>query len=238
MVDYTKRFLVAIIMAICVFFIIIGGRAQAQEINIHTATKNWVFPANGIISDVYNTRGGTHKGLDIAGKFRSNIYSVDDGQVEKSYRSTSYGNVVFIKHPNGLETVYAHLNKRLVRVGQVVKKGQLIGYMGNTGDSTGNHLHFEVHNGEWTFDKKNAINPFTVFGKGTTGEMVVAKNHDPYELMEVSGKSQAQKHIVQKGETLEQIAKEYHTSTKSLKKWNKPNNDVIVSGQSLIVFFH
>ncbi|MCM3022889.1 LysM peptidoglycan-binding domain-containing protein [Weizmannia ginsengihumi] len=56
--------------------------------------------------------------------------------------------------------------------------------------------------------------------------------------MEVSGKSQAQKHIVQKGETLEQIAKEYHTSTKSLKKWNKPNNDVIVSGQSLIVFFH
>ena len=71
----------------------------------------------------------------------------------KSYYSASYGNVVFIAHQiNGklYTTVYAHMK---VQAGQV-QTGQLIGHMGNTGHSYGQHLHFELHNGEWNFENK------------------------------------------------------------------------------------
>lgn len=187
MLDYMKRILIVIIMALCVSIIIIGGRVQAAEINIKDITSNWYFPAEGEISDVFESRGGIHKGIDIAGDYKSPVYVVEDGEVIKSYFSQSYGNVVFVHHLNGFETVYAHLDKRLVIEGQKVKKGEEIGLLGNTGNSTGNHLHFEIHNGEWTIDKENAIDPFLVFGKGELGQLVFALNHDPYGVMDVGG---------------------------------------------------
>ncbi|MBL5888916.1 M23 family metallopeptidase [Heyndrickxia sporothermodurans] len=188
MLDFLKRILIVALMAICVGLILIGGRAEAAENSINKETNEWTFPAKGEISDVFDSRGGIHKGLDIAGKYKSGVYAVADGKVVRSYYSGSYGNVIFIHHDNGYETVYVHLNKRIVNEGQKVKKGDKIGLMGNTGQSTGIHLHFEVHKGKWKIHKENAIDPFLVFGKGEIGQYVFALNHDPYGVVNVSGK--------------------------------------------------
>lgn len=131
-------------------------------------------PTTGPVSSPFGMRnlGGKtsfHYGIDFAsgGVPDLPIFASADGEVTRSYFSDSYGNVVFIKHViNGqeYETVYAHLKIRHVSVGQKVKQGQVIGIMGNTGYSTGVHLHFEVHVGSWTSDKKNAIDPALVLG--------------------------------------------------------------------------
>lgn len=106
---------------------------------------------------------GTHNGIDIVGTGSTLDYIVahSDGtvvQARNNYRTTdtsggSYGNYVLIKHNNGMYTLYAHMkcNSVTVKVGQKVKKGQTIGYMGNTGYAFGAHLHFEVR------DKNNNI---------------------------------------------------------------------------------
>ncbi|MGE6258876.1 peptidoglycan DD-metalloendopeptidase family protein [Heyndrickxia sporothermodurans] len=188
MLDYLRRLLIVLLMALCVTIIIFGGRAQAANIDVKEDTLKWSFPAKGEISDIYDSRGGIHKGLDIAGKFKSAVYAVEAGKVIRSYYSQSYGNVVFIHHSNGYETIYAHLYSRNVTEGDKVKRGDKIGLMGNTGNSTGTHLHFEVHQGEWTIEKENAIDPFLVFGKGEIGQFVFAQNHDPYGVVDVGGK--------------------------------------------------
>lgn len=105
-----------------------------------------------------------HMGIDIAQSGKVAIKAAADGTVSRSYYSASYGECVMIVHNiNGVtyETVYAHMRKgsRTVRVGQKVKQGQVIGYMGSTGDSTGQHLHFEIHKGRWNVQKTNAVNP-------------------------------------------------------------------------------
>ncbi|OEH92296.1 peptidase M23 [Bacillus solimangrovi] len=121
-------------------------------------------PANGPATSHYGQRWGKlHAGIDI-GKRGSDvpIVAAANGIVFRSYYSNSYGNVVFITHiVNGktYTTVYAHMENRLVAEGQTVQKGQKIGYMGNTGDSMGAHLHFEIHEGAWNYAKSNSVDP-------------------------------------------------------------------------------
>lgn len=175
MLDYIKRILIAGFIALCISLLFLGGRqASAESIIIEEATSDWIWPADGIITDTYGTRNGTHKGIDIAGAPGTPVYAVDGGKVSKSYYSSTYGHVVFIEHPNQLETVYAHLRKRYVREGQVVNKGDMIGEMGSTGDSSGSHLHFEVHKYKWTADKKNAVDPMLALENVQRGESVQA----------------------------------------------------------------
>jgi LysM repeat protein len=163
MLDLSRRLLIVLIMGFfiaCMFFSVKTVKAETNSVDILTETKDWVWPIDeGEISDHYGTRGGRHNGLDVAAPRGTDTYSVDEGIVTKSYYSSSYGHVIFIKHPNGFETVYAHLSKRLVQEDQQVSKGQLIGKVGNTGRSRGAHLHFEVHNGDWNIKKSNAIDP-------------------------------------------------------------------------------
>lgn len=123
-------------------------------------------PTTGFVTSGYGKRsGGMHNGIDIGKGGRPydvGIVSVADGVVNRSYYSDTYGNTVFIIHQiNGrqYETIYAHMINRYVSAGERVKKGQNIGVMGNTGRSRGAHLHFEIHLGNWTFDKKNSFNP-------------------------------------------------------------------------------
>jgi peptidoglycan hydrolase CwlO-like protein len=121
-------------------------------------------PANGPVTSEFGPRWGEfHYGIDI-GKRGSDVpvVAAADGYVFRSYYSSSYGNVIFISHiidGQLYTTVYAHLESRLVSEGQTVSKGQMIGYMGNTGRSFGAHLHFEIHRGPWTASKSNAVNP-------------------------------------------------------------------------------
>ncbi|MGI6715796.1 MAG: murein hydrolase activator EnvC family protein [Eubacteriales bacterium] len=88
-----------------------------------------------------------HNGLDIAAPEGTPVQSVKAGVVVKSEYSESYGNYIMISHGDGTSTLYAHLSKRLVNVNDKVLKGQVIGRVGSTGRSTGNHLHFTVYKG-------------------------------------------------------------------------------------------
>lgn len=108
-------------------------------------TGSFMTPARGYISSRYGYRSrGFHTGLDIAGSYGSSIVAADDGKVIFVGRSGGYGNLVKIDHQNGYVTYYAHNSSFAVKVGQTVTKGQTIAYMGSTGNSTGNHCHFEI----------------------------------------------------------------------------------------------
>ncbi|MEH7439268.1 peptidoglycan DD-metalloendopeptidase family protein [Neobacillus drentensis] len=123
----------------------------------------WTQPAVGVLSSGFGGRGSEmHFGVDIANRSQVPILAAADGVVIKSYYSSSYGNCIFISHSiNGqvYTTVYAHMSSRIAGNGAVVQKGQQIGVMGNTGASRGQHLHFELHKGPWTQDKRYAISP-------------------------------------------------------------------------------
>ena len=99
----------------------------------------------GIRSDPFKGRAAMHAGIDLAGPIGTPIYATADGIVSESgYNSGGYGNLVKLDHGRGIETRYGHMSAILVRAGQRVTRGQMIGRMGSTGRSTGSHLHYEV----------------------------------------------------------------------------------------------
>ncbi|MFS0688472.1 peptidoglycan DD-metalloendopeptidase family protein [Sporosarcina sp. 179-K 8C2 HS] len=129
----------------------------------------WTRPANGTYSSSFGWRVhpiyGTkrqHRGADIAAPIGTPVVAAGDGVVSYAGSMGGYGNVIMITHStNGgiFTTVYAHLSKISVSSGQVVDKGTYIGAVGNTGASTGPHLHFEMHVGNWTASGPSAVNP-------------------------------------------------------------------------------
>ncbi|HEX2772013.1 MAG TPA: M23 family metallopeptidase [Micromonosporaceae bacterium] len=117
----------------------------------------WVHPMpDAEVTSCYGTRWGTlHAGIDLADPVDTPIRAVADGIVESAgWVQAGYGISVLIDHGNGYLTHYGHLNREAVRPGEKVEAGEVIGYEGSTGDSTGPHLHFEVHRGAW-----NQIDP-------------------------------------------------------------------------------
>ncbi|WP_064093064.1 murein hydrolase activator EnvC family protein [Rossellomorea aquimaris] len=141
--------------------------APAPSFSAPVSAGAWTAPAYGSITtefgwDTLNGKPRYHYGIDVASGGSVPIKAAADGYVIKSQYSSSYGNVVYITHSvNGktFTTVYAHMASSSVRSGQPVDKGQQIGYMGNTGYSFGQHLHFELHAGSWNSSKSNAVNP-------------------------------------------------------------------------------
>jgi murein DD-endopeptidase MepM/ murein hydrolase activator NlpD len=112
------------------------------------------LPVQGRVTSEFGLRRGRpHKGIDIAAKSGTPIYAVLDGVVVFSGVQRGYGNVIVLEHPDFVMTVYAHNERNLVSLGDEVKKGQQIAEVGNTGKSTGPHLHFEYR------IKGQAINP-------------------------------------------------------------------------------
>lgn len=130
------------------------------------SSGNFTRPSAGYVSSGFGYRsfngGGMHYGVDIAKSGSVPIVAAADGVIFESYTSASYGETIMITHyidGKLYTTVYAHMSERLLGNQATVSKGQIIGYMGNTGDSYGQHLHFELHRGEWNTGKTNAINP-------------------------------------------------------------------------------
>lgn len=100
---------------------------------------------NYTISSVFGNRNGEfHRGLDMAAAQGERIYAVKSGRVIKAEFHTSWGNYVAIQHEDGTTALYAHQQQSIVKVGNTVSQSQIIGYVGNTGNSTGSHLHFEL----------------------------------------------------------------------------------------------
>ncbi|MCR6516187.1 peptidoglycan DD-metalloendopeptidase family protein [Clostridium sp. LY3-2] len=110
---------------------------------------------DGVLTSEFGSRWGRmHNGIDIGNELGKPVYSAFDGKVKKVfYEQYGYGNAVIIEHSDGLETRYAHLNNYNVKEGDTVKKGEKIGEVGNTGRSTGPHLHFELRKND------NPVNP-------------------------------------------------------------------------------
>ncbi|WP_080845410.1 M23 family metallopeptidase [Cytobacillus gottheilii] len=265
MKDYIKRLLIAGGLALCVSLLFLGGKTiKAETFNIANETSHWIWPADGIITDTFGTRNGKHKGIDIAAESGAPIYAVDSGTITRSYYSGSYGHVIFIKHGNGTETVYAHLQERLGIEGSEVEQGEVIGKMGSTGNSSGVHLHFEVHKNEWTYEKQNALDPFLAYGHESLGDSVEVfgrednssdtrtaavlnefgsrgQNYSENEVKEDEEKEEKTEsdetmiHKVRSGETLWDIAVQYKIDVESIQEANKLVSDHIVPEQSLTI---
>jgi septal ring factor EnvC (AmiA/AmiB activator) len=109
----------------------------------------------GVRSDPFGAGARRHEGLDFAGSYGTPIKATADGVVVKAGWSNGYGRMVQIRHSFGLETIYGHLSQIRVSVGQKVSRNDVIGDMGNSGRSTGTHLHYEVHVGG------RPVNPMT-----------------------------------------------------------------------------
>lgn len=105
-----------------------------------------------------------HKGLDFTAVKGTPVYATGDGRVATSYYSNTFGNVVYIDHGFDFETRYAHLTKYIVEAGQRIKRGQVIGYVGNTGTSVSPHLHYEV------LFKNQQINPINFFQRDLSNQ--------------------------------------------------------------------
>ena len=119
------------------------ARRMTPDAGAVSATGNWIWPAAGTLTQPYLP---WHKGIDIANHGGGSILAADAGKVIVTGwpDNYGYGNRVVVDHGNGYQTLYAHLSKIAVSVGQSVKRGDVLGSMGSTGRSTGTHLHFEI----------------------------------------------------------------------------------------------
>jgi septal ring factor EnvC (AmiA/AmiB activator) len=108
------------------------------------AAKYYISSQYGLRKDPINNRRAFHKGVDLAGWHKTEIFAPADGTVLRAGRNGGYGNFIELQHKNGLVTRFGHLNKIKVKKGQTVTKNDVIGLMGSTGRSTSTHLHYEV----------------------------------------------------------------------------------------------
>lgn len=212
----------------------------------------FVLPFNGNVTSEFGWRKRRpHYGTDIDLETGDTVMAAFDGMVRIAKLNRSYGNVVIIRHKNGLETVYAHLSKILVEPGQTLEAGQIIGLGGNTGHSFGAHLHFEMRYLGQAIDAEDFID-FTT-GTLKKNECLITKadvetkydlralhsrQKKDLNLARVSGsKSKYGKTItVKKGDTLGRIAQRNHTTIKAICKKNGiKQNKVLRLGQKLKV---
>lgn len=211
----------------------------------------YYMPVPGHVTSNYGYRakfGRMHKGVDLAIKSNDTIYAAFDGKVRlTNYEAKGYGNYVILRHPNGLETVYGHLNKHLVKPDQVVKAGQPIGLGGSTGRSTGPHLHFETRfmgyainpSAIFDFQNKTTHTDTYTFSKSTYTQ---PRNFAPKTTMAKSEKENTYKsasnvqtsYTVKQGDTLSSIARSYGMSATTLRRINGlDGSDKIKVGQVL-----
>lgn len=145
----------------------VAGSVEVNGKAPKVTAGTWMKPTTGRFTSGFSGRniGSGHEfhyGIDIANSTGTPIVAAADGVVFKASALSSYGNVVMITHNisgKTYTTVYAHLSGFATSSGKAVKKGQVIGYMGSTGRSTGSHLHFEMHTGSWVNQATGALNP-------------------------------------------------------------------------------
>jgi murein DD-endopeptidase MepM/ murein hydrolase activator NlpD len=104
----------------------------------------WLSSAFGGRADPFNGSADFHPGLDISANRGTPVFATTDGTVQAAKYSGNYGNAVLIDHGFGIATRFAHLSGFVVRAGQQVRRGQVVGYVGSTGRATSSHLHYEI----------------------------------------------------------------------------------------------
>ena len=201
--------------------------------------RGYVMPTpSRTVTDIFGyrpRRGRMHHGLDIKVYTGDTIYAAFDGKVRiAKYDAKGYGNYVVVRHNNGIETLYAHLHKNLVSANQYVKAGDPVGLGGNTGRSSGSHLHFE------TILMGTSIDPAAMFdfpNQKTTGEFYIYRKpgtkYKENGKVKVAGPTRKY-HTVKSGDTIERIARKYGGSQSRIFELNKINaNTIIRPGQSI-----
>ncbi len=198
---------------------------------------DFVFPTNGNLTSPFGPRWGRmHSGLDLDLETGDNVHAAFEGMVRISQYHSSYGNVVVVRHNNGLETLYAHLSQRKVKPGDHVEAGDVLGLGGNTGRSYGSHLHFEVRYMGDAIDPNLIIDPANRSLRDW--EFVLNKKHFEYKSIDpkaIEARKIGKKyHVVKKGETLSGIARKHKTSVTAICKLNKiKQTSVLRPGQKL-----
>ena len=224
-------------------------RATALPDSFLINLKDFCMPTdNKVVTSNFGRRWGRmHKGIDVKVYIGDTIRAAFSGKVRiVKYEARGYGNYVVIRHYNGLETIYGHMSKHLVKENQVVRAGDPIGLGGNTGRSTGSHLHFETRlcgvalNPALMFDFKNqdVTGDTYMFRRDTNDRESAQANRlrgkDSSELASASDSESSSKarkatassagdvryHKVKKGETLSSIAKKRGTTVAKLCKLN------------------
>jgi hypothetical protein len=201
-----------------------NSKKQNQiKLNLLENNSAFIFP----LDTFKYLRGFTsyHTGLDLKADAGDTIRSVFNGKVRFAENiHNGYGNLVIIRHFNGLETYYSHLSKILVDVNDDVKAGDIIGRVGQTGRATTHHLHFETRYLDEPFDPlkllslqtKNLISDTLIINGSLIGEVNVTSELETSN----SESSVAEYHTIVKGDTLYKISKKYNTSIESLCQLN------------------
>lgn len=225
-------------------FVNIYGALNNMPTSYKVDLSNFTMPHEGYMTSNFGTRRRRyHYGIDIKVQVGDTIYAAFDGKVRVTqYERRGYGKYVVMRHPNGLETVYGHLSKFLVKENEYVMSGQPIALGGNTGRSTGPHLHFETRflgkpinpNNIIDFDNKVCHRDEYIvnsgsFGKTRSSSSNVASragSNSNYKSPKSTSSNKyvdgdVKYHRIRKGDTLGGIAKRYGVSVKHLCKVNK-----------------
>lgn len=209
------------------------------------------MPVSGNPISEFGWRGRrVHTGIDIKLNRGDSVYCAFDGIVRVSRYYSGYGNIVVVRHYNGIETVYAHLSRRLVSVNDTLKCGQVLGLGGRTGRATCDHLHFETRYNEQPFNPRliidfNAKELYSDTLLLTQHAFKFSKNKDksisPHQSTQITQKTlsefntnNSKVHIVQKGDTLFSLARKYNTTVDLLCQVNGiERNDILRLGQKI-----
>jgi len=206
-----------------------------------------------VVTSRYGWRWGKpHRGIDIDLITGDKVMAILDGKVRYVKYVMGHGQTVVIRHDNGLETIYSHLSRQLVKPNQTVKKGQVIGKGGRTGNSRGSHLHLTVSykgvfiNPEYFFEfnEENKIRAkeFWITRKWTTPILHSSRRQtsievaSTFEAAKESEKNEKKVYVVKRGDTLSKISYKYNISIRSLCRTNSIRKDSVLKvGQKLIV---
>lgn len=210
---------------------------MSMIIDLVDTLKSYHYPIKGRVTSKYGPRRRrVHQGTDIDLETGDPIYATFDGRVRHTtYIARGYGNLIILRHDNGLETFYAHLSEINVKPGDWVTAGQVIGKGGNTGRSTGSHLHYEIRYKGHSFDperlidftsgvlrretfllKRTYFSPYSRFTQDFDEE-VQSDEEDKRIAKEAAA---IKYHIVKSGDTLGRIAINNHTTVTKLCQLN------------------
>ena len=237
-------------------------RATALPDTFKINLRGFCMPTdNRVVTSNFGARWGRqHKGIDVKVYIGDTIRAAFSGKVRMvKYEAGGYGKYVVIRHGNGLETIYGHMSKHLVAEDEIVEAGQPIGLGGNTGRSTGSHLHFETRlcgvalNPALMFDFKNqdVVGDYYMFYRdtyqkesivanrlrGVNGRGDIASDEDMELAIAAPAATYTKNvkfHKVKSGETLSSIARKRHTTVNAICKLNRIGKNIrLMPGQIL-----